>query len=149
MLIRTTAALAGAALLLAGSAIASAAGTATIVKSSGDTKIYDPVRIHMLGDSSVRIDSADGRGTLTIVHAACSFSGDLRRCLPYAVTLKQRGVTRPIEIERGTLYLNATDAALPLPHSSMKVPAHSIMLGLRTQRGTSICVTGRVDGASQ
>ena len=38
---------------------------------------------------------------------------------------------------------------LPLPHSTRQVPPHSIMLAVRTGRGTLISVTGRIDGVAQ
>jgi hypothetical protein len=146
LLIRITTAIAVAALFLAGEATADARGTATVTKRSGVVKTYDHVRIRMLSASSLRITSADGRGSLTIDHAACTFTGDLQRCLPYDISIDQNGARHQLDLERGTLYLNTSDAALPLPHSSAQVGPHSIMLALRTERGTLISITGRIDG---
>jgi hypothetical protein len=133
--IRTTLALSIAATLLWGFGPAAAHGTVTVTKSSGVVKTYDHVRIQMFGASSLRLTSADGRGTLTIDHAACSYSGDIKRCLP--------------DLQRGTVYFNTTDAPLTMRHSSTQVPAHSIVLALRTEKGTLIAAMGRIDGESK
>jgi len=149
LLTRITSVFALAGFVLLGGAMADARGTAEVTKSSGVVKIYDGVRIHMLGDTGLRITSPDGRGSLTIAHAACSFAGELRRCLPYRVMLDQHGVKHLIDLERGTLYLNIAGGPLQLPHSSTQVPPHSIVLALKTERGTLISVTGQIDGAPQ
>jgi hypothetical protein len=130
-------------------AAADARGTAIVTKSTGAVRTYANVRIHLLGTSSLRVVSADGQGSLTIRHAACSYIGELRRCLPFEITLDQHGAKRLIDLERGTLYVNTTDAALAMPHSTMQVPPHSIVLGVRTLRGTVISVSGQVDGGAQ
>ncbi len=124
---------------------AGAKGTATVTKTSGSVKVYDRVRIRMLGATGVRITSADGRGSLTIHHAACSFTGDLQRCLPFEFTLDQFGQKHLVQVARGTLYFNATGAPVQMPRSSEAVPANGIVLGLQTLRGTIISVIGRVD----
>jgi hypothetical protein len=149
LLIRMTTALALLGLIFGTGARSDAKGTATITKSSGVVNTYEHARIHVLGDSSLRITSADGRGSLTIHYAACSFAGELQHCFPYDVTMNQAGSQHPIHLKRGTLYLNNTDASLPLPHSSTQVPSHGIILALRTKRGTFISVTGRVDGEAK
>lgn len=136
-------------LALASTAIADATGTATVTKSTGTVRTYQNVRIHLLGRSSLRVVSADGQGSLTIRHAACSYIGDLRRCLPFEITLDQHGAKHVIDLERGTLYVNTTDGSLAMPHSTMQVPPHSIVLGLQTQRGTVISVSGQIDGGAQ
>jgi hypothetical protein len=148
LLARITSALAVAGFVFLGGAV-DARGTAAITKSSGVVKTYDGVRIHMLGDSGLRITSPDGHGSLTIAHAACSFAGELRRCLPYRLMLDQHGVKHLIDVERGTLYLNTTGEPLQLPHSSTQIPPHSIVLAVETQRGTLISVTGQIDGTPQ
>jgi hypothetical protein len=143
----STLAIAG--LVLVGGATADARGTATVTKRSGVVKTYDGVRIHMLSDAALRITAADGHGSLTIDHAACSFAGELRRCLPYQVTLDQRGAKHLIDLKRGTLYFNTTGEPLQLPHSSSQIPPHSLVLALETERGTLISVTGRIDREPQ
>ncbi len=149
MSIRTTLALSIAATLLWGFGPAAAHGTVTVTKSSGVVKTYDHVRIQMFGASSLRLTSADGRGTLTIDHAACSYSGDIKRCLPYQITLDLDGKKHPVDLQRGTVYFNTTDAPLTMRHSSTQVPAHSIVLALRTEKGTLIAAMGRIDGESK
>jgi hypothetical protein len=149
LLIRVTTTFALVWLILVSGTGANARGTATITKTSGIVKTYQDVRIHVLSASSLRISSADGRGSLTVDHAACSFAGELQRCLPYQIMFAQDGKNRPVVLERGTLYLNTTDTSLPLPHSTRQVPPHSIMLALRTGRGTLISVIGRIDGVAQ
>jgi len=145
VLIRTMTALTIFSLILSQEA-AGAHGTVVITKRSGVVKTYEHARIQLLSDSSLQIAAADGHGTLTLDHAACTFVGELQRCLPYEVMIDHDGVKHPMDLERGTLYLNTSDAALPLPHSSGQVAPHSIMLALRTERGTLISVTGRIDG---
>jgi hypothetical protein len=125
---------------------ADARGTVTVTKASGVVRTYDHVRIRMFGTSSLRISSADGRGTLTIDHAACSYVGEIQRCLPYRTTLDVNGTKHLLDLERGTLYLNTTAGPLPMPHSSLAVPPYSIVLALRTERGTLISAMGRIDG---
>ncbi len=146
MLIRSLAALAVAASLFALAGQADARGTVTVTKKSGVVKTYENVRIHLFGTSSIRLTSEDGRGSLTIDHAACSYSGEIQRCLPYQITIDQNGAKHPVDLERGTLYLNTTAGPLPMPHSSLAVPPYSIVLGLRTERGTLISAMGRIDG---
>jgi glucose/arabinose dehydrogenase len=147
--IRMTSSLVILALAFCCAAGADARGTATVTKSTGVVRTYQNVRIHLLGTSSLRVVSADGQGSLTIRHAACSYIGDLRRCLPFEITLDQHGAKRLIDLERGTLYVNTTDGALTMPHSTVQVPPHSIVLGLQTLRGTVISVSGQVDGGPQ
>jgi len=144
-------ALAGAvlALALAAAPAAQARGTATVTKSSGTIRTYQNVRIRLIGTTSLRVTSADGQGTLSVHHAACSYIGDLRRCLPFEITLDQHGAKHLLDLQRGTLYVNVTGGSLQMPHSTMLVPAHSIVLSLETERGTVISVTGSLDGGAQ
>jgi hypothetical protein len=121
----------------------------TVTKASGVVRTYEHVRIHMFGTSSLRISSEDGRGSLTINHAACSYVGEIQRCLPYQITIDQNGEKHLIDLERGTLYLNTTAGPLPMPHSSLAVPADSIVLALRTERGTLISAMGHIDGEAK
>jgi hypothetical protein len=134
---------------MAGMARADARGTVTVTKSSGLVQTYTQVRIRTVGDTAVAITSADGRSTLIVDKAACTFAGELQRCLPYDITLDKSGVKHPLDLERGILYVNDTEESRALPHSSMQVFPHCIMLALHTERGTFISVVGRIDGESK
>jgi hypothetical protein len=107
--------------------------------------VYGGVWIAVIDHRALRITSADRRGTLVVTKGACSFLGELERCLPYRIVLDQSGVKRPIDFERGTEYLNRTDSPQMLPYSTMHVPPHGIVLSLVTAHGTSITVRGTVD----
>ncbi len=126
---------------------ADARGTARVAQSDGVVRDYD-VSLHVIDHRAVRIVSADGRGTLTIRKAACSYIQNLERCLPYRITLDQDGKRHELGFEHGTEYLNVTDSAQQLPFSSRSVPAHGLLLLVRTVHGTYITVSGTVDGFS-
>jgi hypothetical protein len=133
---------------IAGTATAAnAKGTARVRQSDGVVRDYR-VSLHVIDHRAVRIVSADGRGTLIVSKAACSYAGELERCLPYRIVLDQAGKKHPIELERGTEYLNRTDSVQLLPLSSRQVPPHGLLLLLLTTHGTYITVSGTVDGIS-
>jgi len=124
------------------SAFADANGTVRIQNKDGTVQVYENVSIQAVPDKLLRVTTADGKGTLIIDQAACSYVGELMRCYPYSITLNQDGGTHPLDFEAGTLYVNRTDVKHNLPLSTTGVPARSIVLAIRTQRGTIIAVTG-------
>jgi hypothetical protein len=138
----------GCALLLTGAPPADAKGTVLVQQSDGSTQSYAGVDIRIT-NKTLRITTADGKGTLVIDKAACSYAGDLLRCLPYSITLDQGGGTHPLDFERGTIYANLTDAKQQLPFSSTQVPPKGILLALKTKIGTIVTMTGEIDEVSK
>jgi hypothetical protein len=136
-----------AALTLATVSVASASGTARFQQSDGTVKTF-PVNIAFI-HTSVRISAIDGHDVLTIPNAACTFAGDLERCLPYNIILHRNGTEHDIPFEHGTVYLNLTGTMQPLTHSSKQVPPNGLLLVVRTQRGTYITVNGTLDEVKQ
>jgi hypothetical protein len=134
-------------LLAAGAGVAGASGTARIEQSDGVVRQYR-VSLVVVDHRGVRITSADRRGTLLVGKAACSYLGQLERCLPYSIVLDQDGEKHPIAVQRGTEYLNRTGMLQQLPYSSRHVPPHGLLLLLLTARGTYITISGTVDGFS-
>jgi hypothetical protein len=138
------------ALALAGSfSAALAKGTARVQESSGAVREYRGVSIRLVDHRAVRITSADGRGTLLVSKGACTYTGELERCLPYRIELDQLGKKHAIDFQRGTEYVNRSDEPQPLPLSSMHVPPHGILLSLVTAHGTYITVRGTFDGVER
>jgi len=135
------------ALTFAGGAVqpASAHATVMIQERGGTMRQYPHASITIVRHQSMTITSPDGMDSIIIHHAACRFSGELERCLPYDISVDKHGMTHPLKLDRGTVYINRSDAALALRHSSSSIAPHSIMLTLRTQIGTVISVTGRID----
>jgi hypothetical protein len=66
-------------------------------------------------------------------------------CFATNATLIQGGQTSLLDLKTGTVYLNETDDPQSLVLSSTKVPPHSILLALSTDRGTYIGLSGRMD----
>ena len=125
--------------------VAEAKGTVRVQQSDGAIQVYSDVGIRIVGQT-LRLTSADGKGTLVITKAACSFQGDLMVCLPYSAELDQNGQLQTLDFHRGTVYLNQTGAKLNLPLSSTVVPPNGVVGSLTSQRGTIISITGVIDG---
>ena len=127
-----------------GTTAARAAGTVMIRQSSGETNTYEDVAIKII-HSALYVTTPDGKGTLVINRAACSYQEKLMVCLPTSATLVQAGKTSPLDFQSGTLYLNNTDDYQPMVMSTTKVPPHSIVLSFSTKRGTYVSLSGRID----
>jgi hypothetical protein len=125
-------------------ATAGAQGTMTIQQPDGGTNTYQNVVIKVI-HSALYLTSADGRGTLVINRAACSYQGKIMVCLPTSAALVQSGKTSPLDFQKGTVYLNSTDDPQQMTASTQKVPPHSIVLSFTTDRGTYINLSGRID----
>ena len=123
---------------------AGATGTMTIRQNNGSTNTYDDVEIKVI-HSALYLTSPDGKGTLVINRAACSYQGSLMVCLPTSATLVQSGETSPLDFKSGTVYVNSTDDFQSMPLSTTKVAPHSIVLSLSTKRGTYVSLIGRID----
>jgi hypothetical protein len=132
------------AILLTGAAAAYAKGTVRVQQSSGSMQVYRDVTIR-IAQKALRVTTADGKGTLIIDKAACSFTGEIQTCLPYSIKLDQGGSVQPLDFERGTVYVNLTSAKQQLPYSSTQLPPQGILLSLRTKIGTIVNLTGEID----
>ena len=142
---RSTPTIAALLLFFAALGPAFAAGTLRIQESDGDVRTYDNVSVKVV-HHTLRITSADGKGTLIVNQAACSFVDRIQRCYPLKVSLEQGGATKPIDLKRGTIYVNTTSDAQQMPLSSQQLPAHGILLSFVTDIGTYVTLTGKVDG---
>jgi hypothetical protein len=125
-----------------------ATGTVRVQQNDGSTQLYPGATIRIT-NKTLRITTADRKGTLVIDKAACSFLGELMRCLPTSMTLDQGGGMQPLDFQRGTVYLNLTDGNQPLPFSSKQIPPRGILLSLTTKIGTIVDVTGLIDEVSK
>ena len=145
LLFRVAAAVAGcAALAVLVSLPARAEGTVQIQQADGTLNRYNDVKIQIL-HQTLNVTTADGKGTLIIYRAACSYQGNIMACLPTGATLVQGGDVSPIKIVSGTVYVNNTDNGEALPLSTMHVPAHSVVMALKTEKGTYITMNGSID----
>jgi hypothetical protein len=124
--------------------IAIAKGTVRINQDDGTAQRYAGSIIRLVGNT-IRVFSPDTRDVLTISHAACSYVGEIQRCLPYKVTLRRNGSDRAIGFDRGSVYINPSAVAQPLPRSSTQLPPNGVLVFVRTARGTSIAVHGTID----
>jgi len=127
-----------------GATPAIASGNVSLWQDDGVTRQYDGVTIRIV-HQTLRITSADGRGTLVIEKAACSYRGDLQVCLPYKLSLEQGGESKPIRIVRGTVYANLTNGSLPLPQSNAQIGPRGIVMSITTKIGTVVNLTGTID----
>jgi hypothetical protein len=122
-----------------------ATGTLRKQESDGDVAVYNNVSVKVV-HQSLRITSADGKGTLVINQAACSYVDQIQRCYPLKVSLEQGGVTKPIDLKNGTIYVNTTDSPQQMPLSSQMLEPKGVLLSLTTDIGTYVTMTGKVDG---
>ena len=129
-------------ILCAGTCLAK--GTLTVQKLDKPIQIYSDVRI-VVSNKTLKVTSADGKGTLVFDKAACSYVGELQMCLPNDCTLVQGGTSSPINIMKGTAYVNFTDQDQPLSNSSTRLPPNGILFSLTTKIGTIINLTGVID----
>ena len=134
--------------LIATAARADADGVTRIQQSDGTVQTYPDARLRLRGNT-LWVTSADHRGVLQVVNGACSFAGELQRCLTDTVTLHQHGSTHVIAVEHGTVYLNLSAAAQQLPHSGQQLAPQSVLVAFRTVRGTFVSVRGQLDEATK
>jgi hypothetical protein len=122
-----------------------ATGTLRKQESDGDVAVYNNVTIKVI-HQTMRVTTADGKGTLVISQAACALVNQLKRCYPLKVSLEQGGTTKPIDLKNGTIYVNTTDSNQQLPFSSQQLPPNGVIMSLNTLIGTYVTMTGKVDG---
>lgn len=123
---------------------AGATGTVRITKSDGTVKVYHDVTIHFT-NNRLRLISGDRKGALIIDRAACSYVGNIERCLPIDAKLDQGGSTHPLDFESGTILVNTGDTPHTLRHSSQQLPPNGVVMLLQTKRGTFIALHGVID----
>jgi hypothetical protein len=138
------AALAALAFAAAANAGANAEGVTRVQQSDGSVQVYRHVGIELSGQT-LWLRSPDRKDALEVANGACSFAGSVQRCLPFATTLHRHGAAHPIELERGTVYLNLSDAAHSVPHSSERLAPRNVLVLLHTVRGTIVSVKGTLD----
>lgn len=124
--------------------IAIAKGIVRIDQADGTAQRYSGSIIRLVGNT-IRVFSPDTRDTLIISHAACSYVGEIQRCLPDRLTLRRNGTDHAIGFNRGSVYYNPSAVAQPLPRSSMQLRPNGVLIFVRTARGTSIAVNGTVE----
>ncbi|HTU82262.1 MAG TPA: hypothetical protein VMF61_09040 [Candidatus Acidoferrales bacterium] len=123
---------------------ADASGTVTIQQKDGSVDTYSDVGIKII-HNALYLTSADGKGTLVVNRAACSYQDQILVCLPTGVTLIQAGAAKPLDLATGTIYANMTDQMLSLPLSSTRLPPHSIVFSISTKLGTYVNLSGSID----
>ena len=123
---------------------AGAEGITRVQQSDGATQVYRNVNIRLAGQT-LWLRSPDRKGVLEVASGACSFAGEVQRCLPFTTTLRQHGKTHQIELELGTVYINLSDTARNLPHSSERLGPRGVLVLLHTIRGTIVSVKGTLD----
>jgi hypothetical protein len=125
---------------------AGATGLVRVQQSNGSIQEYPDARIDYSKDAkTLTITTADGKGVLTIDQAACSYVGEVYRCLLTHMTLTQGGQTKPLDFSSGTIYANTTGGNLNMPLSSQIIPPKGIVMALTTKAGTYISMTGTID----
>ncbi len=133
-----------AALAIATISTASAKGVTLVQQADGSVQTYVDVNIRMVGQT-LWLQTADRKGVLKIVNGACSFTGAIERCLPYAVTLIQNGKNRRIAILHGTVFVNLSNNAERMPLSSQELAPRTILALWHTVRGTYVTIKGSLD----
>lgn len=121
-----------------------ATGTINIQRHNGTKDSYTDVEVKIFS-GSLFLTSSDGNGTIVVTRSACSYQGEIIVCLPTSAALVQQGETDALDLKTGTIYVNYTSASQSLSHSSMKLPANSVMVALRLGDGTYINVRGKID----
>jgi len=132
------------ALLICFASVAEAKGTVRVQQSDGSIQVYQNVSL-VIVNHTLRITTEDGKGTLVVTRAACSFEGDLMRCLPDQLQLIQGGTESMLDFQQGTLYWNKTGTKQQLSASSTQVPPNGVLGLLTTKKGTIIAISGVVD----
>lgn len=137
----------GVAAMLLSTSVALASGTVRVQQVNGSVQTY-PNSTFVVEGKTLRLTTADKKGTLVITDAACSFDGKLMRCLPYNVILKQGG-SYQIPLRSGTIYYNPTGQVQTLSYSSSQIGPKGVLGTMHTVHGTYVTITGTLDGGAQ
>jgi hypothetical protein len=133
-----------AAFVLALSAPASATGNVRIQQSDGSVQTYTGVTMKV-ANKTLTLISADKVSTVAISGADCAHSGNIVRCTGGGFSLLQDGKRNIVPFKTATFYFNLTDQVQPLPLSTTKIAAHSVVFDVRTAKGTHITGNGKLD----
>jgi hypothetical protein len=139
--------IAAALILVAGAMAPSPAlalGSVRIQQSDASVQNYPNVAMH-LTDAALLLTSADRVSTLLVSRTNCVPDGTLIRCSPTRVMLLKGGKNYPIDMASATLYLNLHDTDEPLSFSSLRMAPSSMLLTIRTYKGTFVSGSGRLD----
>jgi hypothetical protein len=132
------------ALTFAAAAPAAAKGTVRVQQSDASVQTYADVALR-LTPQVLRLTSADGVSTLVVARTACVAEGSLERCSPSRVMLDRDGKEYPLRFASATLYLNLTPSEQPLSFSSRRLSPSSMLLAIRTNKGTYLSGSGHLD----
>jgi hypothetical protein len=132
------------ALLLVLSAPASAKGTVRIQQRDGSVQTYTGVTLKA-ANKSLTLISADKVTTVVISGADCAHDGAIVRCMGGGFSLLQDAKRHTVAFKTATFYFNLTDQEQPLPLSSAKISAHSVIFAVQTAKGTFITGNGKLD----
>jgi hypothetical protein len=124
---------------------ASASGEVSMQQFDGSTQSSEHVGMKLVG-LTLLLSSPNHKDVLEIETDACSYPAGVERCLPYKTTLRRDGRAHVIELERGSVFVNMTDAIEHLPHSSQVLAPRHVIVHLHTVRGTYISAQGALDG---
>ena len=122
----------------------SAEAVVSIQQDDGTKQVYRNVHATLQG-TTLWLRSPDRKDRLQIVSAACSFPHELKRCLPYQVTLHKSDRAHQLTITHGVFYVNLTSEPHHLLHSSEVVAPHGVIVFLHTTHGTYVSATGTLD----
>ncbi|MGZ3505838.1 MAG: hypothetical protein ACXVAC_18985 [Vulcanimicrobiaceae bacterium] len=115
-----------------------------VQQSNGSVQLYDNATIEVVG-KTLQITTANGKGTLVINDAACSYVEKLMRCLPYHYVLQQNG-THQLDFEHGTIYYNPTQTKQQMTFSSTQLEPEGVLIAVKSKKGTYVTITGTLDG---
>ncbi len=132
------------AFVLALSAPASATGNVKIQQRDGSIRTYTGVTFK-IASKTLTIESADKYSKVILRGADCAHQGDIVRCTGGAFTLVQGGEPHAVKFKSATFYFNLTDQDQPMPLSTMKVAAHSVVFVMQTAKGTYVTGNGKLD----
>jgi hypothetical protein len=132
-------------MLGAGAVAADAKGTLQVTHADGSVETFHDVSIKVDTHKALTITSADGEGVIVIDKAACDYTGDIQKCLPYSMTLTDHGNSHQLDFQRGTIYANLTSEKQQLPLSSTQLPPNGVSFVVQTKRGTYFTLNGVAD----
>ena len=124
-----------------------AKGLVKVQQADGSIQLYPDSTFHVVG-KTLKITTANNKGTLIVTEAACTMADKLLRCLPYAVLLKQNG-DFPIAITGGTIYYNSGKEKRSLRYTSMQIQPNGVLGVMKSRHGTYVTLSGELDGRAQ
>ena len=132
------------ALLFACAAPALATGNVRIEQSDHSVQTYTNVVLRIV-NKTLMLTSADKVSTVVISDAQCAHKGALIKCTGGRLSLQQDRKNHSIPFKTATFYFNLTDQDQPVPSSTMKLGAHSVVFMALTAKGTHITGNGKLD----